>query len=312
LLSVVIVSWNVRDLLASCLRSLFADLTRAEIEADVWVVDNASSDGTPAMVRETFPAVKLIANDENLGFAAANNQALRNILTQRAARNTEYVWLLNPDTKVRPGSTRALVAALEARSEAAVAGAKLLYPDGSLQHSAFHFPGLLQLAFELFPLPERLYETPLNGRYPRQRYEAEGPFRIDHPLGAAMMVRTEAIAQIGLLDEDFWMYCEEIDWCWRMRKAGWRAYCVPAAEVVHHAGKSSEQIRTQAFLALWRSRLRLFEKHYPTWKRRLARGLVRAGMRRKIRQAEVAHRRGEITRVERDARLGAYQTIQSL
>ncbi len=311
-LSVVIVSWNVRELLASCLRSLFADLTRAEIEADVWVVDNASSDGTPAMVREAFPAVNLIANDENLGFAVANNQALEAMIrhSQRAPRHP-FVWLLNPDTEVRPGATATLVDALASRPQAAVAGAKLLYPDGSFQHSAFHFPGLLQLAFELFPLPDRLYETPLNGRYPRQRYEAETPFCIDHPLGAAMMVRTEAIAQIGLLDEAFWMYCEEIDWCWRMRKAGWRALCVPSAKVVHHVGKSSEQVRTKTLVALWRSRLRLFEKHYPAWKRRLARSLVRLGMRREIRQARAAHRRGEIEAAELDDRLEAYQIVSS-
>jgi hypothetical protein len=312
-LSVVIVSWNVRELLGSCLRSLLDDLARAGVQANVWVVDNASSDGTPAMVRETFPEIKLIANDENLGFAAANNLALQSIIRHAPfAMRHSFVWLLNPDTEVLPGATEALLSALNHYTKAAVVGAKLLYPDGSLQHGAFHFPGLTQLAFEFFPLPARLYETPLNGRYPRELYEGQEPFPIDHPLGASMMVRAATIAEVGLLDENFWMYCEEIDWCWRMRKAGWRAYCVPTAKVIHHAGKSSEQIRTKTFVALWRSRLRLYEKHYPAWKRRLARSLVQIGMRYKIRQAQAAHHRGEIDAAELEARLQTYHTVLSL
>jgi GT2 family glycosyltransferase len=166
-----------------------------------------------------------------------------------------------------------------------VAGAKLLYADGSLQHSAFCFPGLTQLLFEFLPLPPRLYDTSLNGRYPRRLYEGEASFKVDHPLGAAMMVRREAIEQVGLLDEGFWMYCEEIDWCWRMRQAGWRAYCVPAARVIHHAGQSSGQIRLPSFVNLWTSRARLYARHHGPITRGLAQALVRAGMRRRMRKA---------------------------
>jgi len=311
-LAVVTVSWNVQGLLTACLRSLFADLARSGLEAEVWVVDNASTDGTPEMVARAFPTVRLIASQENLGFARANNIALRAILTPHASRLTPCVWLLNPDTEVLAGATAALLSALEAHPWAGVAGAKLLYSDGSLQHSAFRFPGLAQLLFEFLPLPPRLYDTPLNGRYPRRLYEGKAPFPIDHPLGAAMMVRAEAIEQVGLLDEGFWMYCEEIDWCWRMRKAGWQAYCMPVAQVVHHAGKSSGQVRAAAFVALWRSRLRLYDKHYPPSKRRLARRLVRAGVRWKMHQARAAHRRGGISTAALTARLNAYQTILTL
>jgi len=311
-LAVVIVSWNVRDLLAVCLRSLFADLTRSDLQAQVWVVDNASADGTPEMVAEAFPAICLIACDENLGFAAGNNVALREIFTSHTPTPPNYIWLLNPDTKVQPGATAALVDLLERTPQAAVAGAKLLYADGSLQHSAFRFPGLAQLLFELFPLPPRLYDTSLNGRYPRRFYEGKAPFPVDHPLGAAMMVRREAIEQVGLLDEGFWMYCEEIDWCWRLHEAGWRAYCVPAARVVHHAGKSTGQVHVASFVALWRSRLRLYDKHYPPSKRRLAHRLVRLGMRWKMRQSRAAHHRGEINTAELTARLDACQTVLTL
>ena len=283
-LAVVIVSWNVRDLLGTCLQSLFTDIKQSSFETQVWVVDNASADGTPEAVAEAFPTVHLIASDENLGFVRGNNLALREI-TNPQSQSPRYVWLLNPDTEVQPGATATLVAALEDDPRAGVAGAKLLYADGSLQHSAFRFPGLIQLAFDLFPLPTRLYDTPLNGRYPRRLYQGEAPFAIDHPLGASMMVRTEAIADVGLMDEGFWMYCEEIDWCWRMRTAGWRAYCAPAARVVHHAGQSSAQVRIPSLINLWTSRARLYARHHGPLTRWLARRTVRAGMRRRMRGA---------------------------
>lgn len=282
LLTVVIVSWNVRDLLAACLRSLQADLARDGLSADIWVVDNGSTDGTPEVIARDFPAVRLIARRDNPGFAAANNQAIRAALETAPPR---YFWLLNPDTEVLPGATAALVAAMETHPRVGVAGAKLLYPDGSLQHSAFRFPGLVQLAFDLFPFPSRLYETRLNGRYPRRLYDGESPFFVDHPLGAAMMVRTEAVEQVGLLDEEYRIYCEEIDWCWRMRRAGWRALCVPAARVVHHVGRSTGQVPISSFVNLWTSRARLYARYHGPVTRRLARVLVHAGMRQRMRGA---------------------------
>ncbi|MBC7226329.1 MAG: glycosyltransferase family 2 protein [Thermoflexales bacterium] len=282
LLTVVIVSWNVRNLLMACLRSLQADLAQAGLPADIWVVDNGSADGTPEVVAREFPAVRLIARPDNPGFAAANNQAMRAVLETAPPR---YFWLLNPDTEVLPGATVALIAAMEAHPRVGVAGAKLLYPDGSLQHSAFRFPGLVQLAFDLFPLPPRLYETRLNGRYPRQLYDGDAPFYVDHPLGAAMMVRTEAVEQVGLLDEGYRIYCEEIDWCWRMRRAGWRALCIPAAQVIHHTGRSTGQVPLSSFVNLWTSRAQLYARHHGPVTRRLAWALVRAGMRRRMRGA---------------------------
>ncbi|MBN1815690.1 MAG: glycosyltransferase family 2 protein [Anaerolineae bacterium] len=283
-LAVVIVSWNVRGLLTACLRSLLADLASTELETEVWVVDNASSDGTPQMVEEAFPDVHLIASDENLGFVRGNNRALNEIL-DREAPPVDYFWLLNPDTEVQPGATAALVAALEAHPKAGIVGPKLLYPDGSLQHSAFRFPGLVQLLFELFPMPARLYDTSLNGRYPRRLYEGAQPFLIDHPLGASMLVRGEAVADVGLMDEDFFMYCEEIDWCWRMRETGWRALCAPAAHVIHHAGQSSGQVQATSFANLWKSRAILYTRHRVPIKRHLAQLLVRIGMKRRLHNA---------------------------
>lgn len=282
-LDVVIVSWNVRELLGACLSSLLDDLQGAGIASTVWVVDNASHDGTPEMVRHAFPSVQLLAESENHGFAAGNNLALRRIITgTRIDDANDVMWLLNPDTEIQPGATSFLVQALASDPSVGVAGAQLLYPDGSLQQSAFRFPGLIQLAFELFPTPPQLYDTWLNGRYPRHLYEAGRPFGIDHPLGASMMVRRRAVEDVGLLDEGYRMYCEEIDWCWRMRKAGWSAICVPGAGVIHHAGRSTSQVPVRSFTNLWVSRARLYARHHGPLTWRLAQWLVRAGMRRRM------------------------------
>ena len=299
-LAVIIVSWNVRGLLTACLRSLLADLDGVEHTADVWVVDNASVDGTAEMVAQAFPDVHLIACDDNLGFVKANNLALRRVIDRPTLK---YVWLLNPDTEVQPGATAALIQALESGPRVGMAGPRLLNPDGSLQHSAFHFPGLVQLAIDLFPFPARWYDTRLNGRYPRAFYQRETPFLIDHPLGASMMVRAGAIAEVGLMDEDFFMYCEEVDWCWRMKEAGWQILCAPTALVIHHAGQSSSQVRVSSFVNLWKSRARLYARHYGPLKRRLASALVQVGMvlRRRKASPDMAQACREIVHVWREA-----------
>lgn len=282
-LAVLIVNWNVRDLLRACLTSVYTDLATSGFDGQVWVMDNASQDGSVEMVRADFSQVRLVVSQGNLGFAGGNNLALRQI---EAAGPSRYVWLLNPDTELRPGAVRALVDFMDGHPQVGVAGARLFYGDGRFQHGAFGFPGLWQILFDLFPLPARLYESRLNGRYPRAWYERGAPFPIDHPLGAAMMVRREVTQQVGLFDEGFHMYCEEIDWCMRIKRAGWEIYCVPTAEVIHHEGQSTGQIREDSFVNLWCSRRRLYDKHYGAVKHWLALRLARAGMKRKLREAE--------------------------
>ncbi len=286
-LAIVIVTWNVRDLVLDCLRSVYDDLARSGLRGEVWLVDNRSSDGTTAAVREQFPQVRLIEPEENLGFAAGNNAALRAIGFPAepggptGADLPDYVLLLNPDTVVMPGALAALIDGLE-QSGAGLAGARLVYGDGTFQHSAFAFPGLIQLIIDLFPVPGRLIESRLNGRYPRALYEGGHPFAVDHPLGATFLLRREVIERTGLFDEGFWLYCEEIDWALRIRQAGWGAVCVPAAEVIHYAGQSTSQVRPRALVNLWTARLRLYRKHYPPLKRLLALWMVRFGMNRMI------------------------------
>jgi N-acetylglucosaminyl-diphospho-decaprenol L-rhamnosyltransferase len=289
-LAIIIVSWNVRQLLRSCLTSVYqslyaSSLERRPLSAEVWVVDNNSADGTREMVRERFPQARLIANGENRGFAGGNNQALERALKERP----RFALLLNPDTAVRGRALETLVRFMEGTTQAGMSGARLVFGDGSFQHSAFRFPGLAQILLDLFPLPGPLHDTRLNGRYPRGWYAPGAPpFRVDHPLGAAMLIRREAIEDVGLMDTGFYLYCEEIDWAMRMWASGWEVYCVPGAEIVHYGGQSTSQIRAQSFANLWRSRHRLYTKHYSPLRVRLAAQLVRAGMKRQARQTDSA------------------------
>jgi GT2 family glycosyltransferase len=144
---------------------------------------------------------------------------------------------------------------------------------------------LRQLWVEFFPTPGRLIEGAFNGRYPRALYDGSQPFPVDFVLGATMMLRREVIVETGMFDEQFFMYCEEIDWARRIRDAGWEVCCVPSAHVVHLAGQSSGQERPRTLVHLWTSRLLLFDKHLPSWKRLLARLVIAVGMTLKARRA---------------------------
>ena len=283
--AVIVVSWNVREYLADCLRSVFAELEYSQLTGQVWVVDNNSTDGTQDLLGDLFPTTKLIANNDNPGFGVANNQAMKAATSANGA-GPRYYFLLNPDTLVRPGALGHLVACLDDIPEAGLAGPRLVYGDGRLQQSAFHFPGITQLSFDLFPAPGRLYESRLNGRYPRRYYKAgKEPFAVDHTLGAAMLVRSNVAEATGGFDDSYHMYCEEIDWCWRIRRAGWEIYAVPQAEIVHFAGSSTKQVPANSIVNLWSSRADLYRRHHGRLKYALARKLVHVSMERKARRA---------------------------
>ncbi|HVO43407.1 MAG TPA: glycosyltransferase family 2 protein [Aggregatilineales bacterium] len=313
-LAVILVSWNTRDLILDALRSLSADLASSRLDAEIWVVDNASMDGSPDAIRAEFPMVKLLAQPDNLGFAGGNNLALRALgfhdsPTPNPA-GPRAVFLLNSDTRVEPGAVRILHDALFSLPHAGLVGAQLAYEDGSFQHGAFRFPGLTQIVIDLYPLPKRLlgrlYESRLNGRYPRAWSTRGDPFPVDFTLGATMLLRREAIEATGLFDEQFFMYCEEIDWAARIRQAGWAVYTVPGSHITHLAGRSTAQIRPQSLVNLWSSRYRLYRKHYAPPRFWIARHLVRIGMTLQIRQME---RTGNDTS---SARIEAYRRIIAL
>lgn len=284
-LAVIVVTWNNEAVIADALGSLQEDLSASSLRCEIHAVDCASADSTVDVIRRDFPAVSLTTCDENIGFGRANNLAMRSMGFQDQSSKRDLpdaVYLLNPDTVTQAGATKALFDALFADAGAGVVGARLRFADGSFQHSAFRFPDLRQIWTELYPTPSRWIEGPFNGRYPRSSYEASEPFEADFVLGATMMLRREVVLDVGLFDEQFFIYCEEVDWQWRIRAQGWHIYCVPGARVIHHGGGSSSQARPASLFNLWKSRLQLYDKHYPPWKRRMARELVAHGMARRM------------------------------
>jgi hypothetical protein len=298
-LSVVIVSYNTRELLRMCLTSVL----RAGA-AEVIVVDNASSDDSAQMVQVDFPQVRLIASTQNLGFVRANNLALREC-------RGDYLLLLNPDTEVRDGALQALQGFLDNHPRAGAVGPRLMYGDGALQHAAFMFPTLLQTYFDFFPRPARLLQSTLNGRYPQNAYSGR-PFQVDFVLGACLMIRRTALDQIGLLDERYFMYCEEMDWCKRLGQAGWGVWCEPQATVVHREAQSSQQTKWSSYVEKWRSRFIFYERYYPAWWQLINRQIIRAGLWAEVRRARAAHRRGDLASGELAQSLDAFRRVAEL
>lgn len=316
-LAIVIVSYNVRELLHGCLRAVLDSQRPAGHTWDVWVIDNASADGSVDMVAGEFPSVRCVSSPDNLGFARGNNAILRQLGfgdgSFVAGRTVpDLVLLLNPDTEVAPNAIATMAEFLIEHPAAGGCGAQLRYGDGRFQHGAFMFPGLWQLWFDFFPPRGRIFDSRLNGRYPRAWYAAGQPFAIDFALGAALMVRRAAIEAAGLLDECYFMYCEEVDWCWRMQRMGWPLWCVPRALVTHFEGQSTRQFRDEMVLALWRSRLRLYEKHYGPVKRWWARRLVRLGAQSEMRRARHHAQAGLLDADELARRLATYQHVVQL
>ncbi|MCA9915026.1 MAG: glycosyltransferase family 2 protein [Anaerolineae bacterium] len=304
-LAVIIVTWNVREIVLDALRTLYTDLENSGLSAKVIVVDSASDDDTVGAVRQNFPQVEVIASQENLGFGRSNNAGMEALGFGKDVPPEELpsaVYLLNPDTLTQPGATRQLYDTLFSATDIGLTGAQLSYGDGSFQHSAFAFPGLRQLWAEFFPTPGRFIEGRFNGRYPRALYAGKTAFDVDFMLGATMMLRREVILEMGMFDPQFFMYGEEVDWQWRIRKAGWRIVCDPRAHVIHLVGQSTGQAKPRSIRNLWQSRLILYKKHYPAWKLTVAKWLVSAGMRRKIQQAQAEHAPDDV--------IQAYQTVQ--
>ncbi len=246
-LSVIVVSWNTRDLLRACLRS--ADDTVSGLQVEVVVVDNGSIDGSPEMVAREFPQATLIRNEANRGFAAASNQAI----LESAGR---HVLLLNPDTEVRSGALATLVRFLDEHPNAGAAGSALTEPDGTLQLSCSPIPTLSRELWRLLHL-DRLWPY---ASYPMETWSKLIPREVDVAQGACLLLRRDVLAQAGYLDEDYFIYTEEVDLCHRVRRRGWKVYWVPTAEVVHYGGRSTRQVAGPMFLWLYRSKVLFFRK----------------------------------------------------
>lgn len=248
-LSIILVSWNTRQLLADCLDSVYAYPPNDSFE--VLVVDNASGDGSAAMVRERFPQARLIESEKNVGFAQGNNLAV-------PLCSGEYVLLLNPDTVVKPQALDALVQFMDAHSEAGAAGSRLLNPDETLQPSCHPAPTLARELWRLFHL-DRIRPF---GAYHMHRWDMNQPREVDVIQGASFIVRKAILDKIGFLDGRYFMYSEEVDLCYRLQKAGWKLYYVPASRVIHYGGQSTKLVAADMFLQLYLGKLMYFRKHY--------------------------------------------------
>jgi GT2 family glycosyltransferase len=264
-LTIVIVSWNVRDLLRRCLQSIFEQGKLSAPGGEAWlmhhgswetiVVDNASSDGSAEMIHHEFPHVLLITNDENRGFTAANNQGL-------ALAQGRYLLLLNPDTELVGGALATMVGYLEENPEVGALGPQLRYPDGSIQSSRRRFPTFATALLESTVVQQWWSDNRLLRRY----YMADTPDNeiqpVDWLVGACLLVRRQTYEQVGGLDEGFFMYSEELDWCRRIKDAGWEVVYLPTATVMHHEGKSSEQVVPARHVHFQSSKVRYFRQHH--------------------------------------------------
>lgn len=261
-ISFVIVSWNVRELLMRAVRSIQVDA--AAYSYEIIVIDNASEDGTIERVRTEFPAVRVIANTENAGFTRANNQALK-------VAQGRYLFLLNPDTELVGGATQALVQFMDAPENAGVGivGPQLVYADGTVQASRRRFPKFSTALVESTVVQQWFpHSRALESFYMRDTQD-DVTQDVDWIVGAAMFVRREVYDQIGGLDERFFMYSEELDWCLRAKQArsertdaSWRVVYFPGARVMHYEGKSSEQALAQRDIYFHSSKVRFFKKHH--------------------------------------------------
>jgi GT2 family glycosyltransferase len=252
--SIIVVNWNTRELLRDCLDSIIKQTQQFSFE--IIVVDNASSDGSASMCEQYFPAVKVIANNTNRGFAAANNQGMQ-------IASGRYTLLLNPDTVVLDGAIDCCVAYADAHLDIGIVGCQVLERDGQIQQTGFSFPSPWNLFLTLTGLPRlfprsQLFTKPQLGWWKRDSEED-----IDVISGMFMLVRQEAIQQVGVMDESYFIYAEEADWCFRFHKAGWRRVFFPEARIIHvdGGGKSTSQVNVKMLVQLQKSMMIYFGKN---------------------------------------------------
>jgi GT2 family glycosyltransferase len=248
--SILIVNWNTKQLLSDCLRSVHENA--GDVEYEVIVVDNASTDGSQELVKSHFPQVILIENEDNRGFAAANNQGM-------AIAKGRYVLLLNSDTIVLEDSIANTVAFAEAHPQAGVVGCRVLNPDRTLQPTCFMYPSLLNMLLSSMYLYKLFPKSRLFGRERMTWWDRNDVREVDVVTGCFMLVRRKAIEQVGVIDEQFFMYGEETDWCFRFHKSGWKVMFAPVGEIIHFGGGSSRMVKYEMICQL-RSSILLFIK----------------------------------------------------
>jgi len=254
LLSVAIVSWNTRQLLLDALASIYD--APPPFGFEVIVVDNASADGSAAAVAERFPQVVLIANTENTGYAEGNNQAMK-------TAHSAYILLLNPDVLLPAGGLEHAAGFMEAHPDAGALGVRQVHPDGRLQRSVRGFPTPLTVLWELLGLSRFFPNSRLFGAYRMTWFDYAHVAEVDQPMGTFLLMRSAVVEQVGMLDEAFPIFFNEVDWCLRCKRAGWKIYFTPDVEIIHYGGASTLQVGAAMAWESRRGLLQFYAKHYP-------------------------------------------------
>jgi N-acetylglucosaminyl-diphospho-decaprenol L-rhamnosyltransferase len=258
-LAIVIVNFKARDLLRDCLRSIQAS---QGVRPEIYVVDNASADGSVAMIREEFPRIHLLALPDNIGYGAANNVGLRAALDEEGGP-PRYLLLLNPDTVLPPAALAQSIAFLNERPDAGAVGPKLVRQDGSLDKACRRgFPTPAVALYHFLFLDQLFPRSPRFARYNVTYLDPGEQAEVDSLVGAFMLIRREALDQTGLFDESFFMYGEDLDLCFRIRHHGWQIWYDPRVTVLHYKGASSKQNSSKANYEFYRSMLLFHRKHF--------------------------------------------------
>ncbi len=263
-LGIVIVNWNTRDLLLRCLETVFA--SQGEVAFRAVVVDNASEDGSAAMVKRHFPQAEVIINSENIGYPRANNVGLRHLgyhaPGEVAAAAPRYALLLNPDTELPETALASMVRFMDSRPDVGVAGPKLVLEDGNLDKACRRgFPTPMVSLYHFSGLAKAFPRNPRFGRYNMSFADENEELEVDSVVGAFMQVRKSAIEQVGLLDEAFFMYGEDLDWAYRIKRAGYKVWYYPKVEV-RHVKRAASRMSPRAQFEFWRAMLIFYRKYF--------------------------------------------------
>lgn len=250
--SIIIVAWNVRDLLHNCLKSVFEQTKGVDFE--VIYVDNASGDGSVEMVRKEFPSIRIIENNNNEGFIRANNQGIE-------VAKGRYVLLLNSDTIVLDNAIEKTLRFADKHPEAAVVGCRVLNPDRSLQRNCFMYPSLLNMLLSATYLYKLFPKSKFFGREYMTWWDLNSVNEVQTVAGCYSLVRMKAIRQVGLMDELYFVYGDDPDWCYRFSKNGWKIVFTPDAEIIHYGGQNTKQMARKFRWQLEGSRLIFMKLH---------------------------------------------------
>ncbi len=253
-ISIVIVTWNSQEFIRNCLDSIY--LLPDKVRYEIVVIDNGSSDETTKIVREFYPEVNLIENRRNLGYAKANNQGIKKA-------KGKYILLLNPDTEVSVNSLALMYEFMEKNPQVGALGPKLLNPDRTIQPSCREFPTFITLIWEFSGLSRVFSKSKIFGSWRMGYFAFDRPIEVDQPMGSCLMIRRETLKDIGLFDENFSMFFNDVDLCFRIKRAGWKIYFYPDVQVIHNRGASTRKAKRRM---IWLSHLafyKFFKKHKP-------------------------------------------------